>query len=163
SAVPAGSRGRDRSHERTPTRGAEPPRSRSTNTVAPPPSRGAFASPWFAKAPLSRPGTAGSGCRDRALASPARRRRRRAASAEAVGLHVEDEHPGRDPGAGAGTEADAGGAGVEVGVRGLGEAGALEPDPALGVLGPPVVADHSRPTAQLERFVVDHEPPLEAG
>src|SRR4051794_1896880 len=89
-------------------------------------------------------------------------RANRAEAAEAVPLAVEDEHPGGNPGADAGAEANAGGAGVEVGVGRIGEAGALEPDPALSVLAAPVVADHPRPAAQLDRLVVDDEAALEA-
>ncbi len=92
-----------------------------------------------------------------------RRRADLAEAAEPVGDAVEHQHPRGDPGAGAAAELDPGGAGVEVGAGRALEAGALQPDPALGVLGPPVVADHPRPAAQLDRLVVDFQPALEAG
>ena len=75
----------------------------------------------------------------------------RAEAAQPVRLAFQHQHPRGDPGAGPGAELDPGGAGVEVGAGRVGEAGALEPDPALGVLGAPVVADHPRPAVELDR------------
>ena len=86
-----------------------------------------------------------------------------AEAAEAVRLAFEHQHPGRDPGRRPRPELDPRGAGVEVGVGRAGEARALQPDPALGVLAAPVVADHPRPAVELDRLAVDFEPAVEAG
>ena len=94
--------------------------------------------------------------------SSIRGRADRAEAAEPVADPVERQHPGRHPGADPAAELDPGGAGVEPGAGRVGEAGALEPDPALGVLGAPVVADHPRPAGDLDRLAADLERPLEA-
>ena len=86
-----------------------------------------------------------------------------AEAAEAVRLAVEHQHPRGQPGRRPAAELDPGGAGVEVGARRVLEAGALEPDPALGVLAAPVVADHPRPASQLDLLAVDLQTPAEAG
>ena len=85
-----------------------------------------------------------------------RRRAHPLDAAEPVFHTVEDEAPVGDPRHGGGADLDPGGAGVEVGAaRAVGEGGALDPDPALGVLGAPVVADHPRPVGEVDIPAVD--------
>ena len=70
-------------------------------------------------------------------------------AAEAVADPVEAEHAVGDERGGAAGQPDAAGRHVQEGaVAVAAEAGAVQPDPALGVLAAPVVADHARPAVQ---------------
>ncbi len=63
-----------------------------------------------------------------------------------------------------GAELDPAGADVDVAARAVvADRRAVDPDPALGVLGAPVVADHARPGLEGDPFAVDFEDPVEAG
>src|SRR5260221_4664162 len=78
-------------------------------------------------------------------------------------LAFEHQHSRRHPGSRPRAKLDPCRARVEVGIRRVLEAGALQPDPALGVLGAPVVADHPRPAVELNRLAADVHAAVEAG
>ena len=79
-------------------------------------------------------------------------------AAEPVGLAVQHQHRVADPGRLHAGDLDPAHRHVEVVLGGAPlEPGALDPDPALGVLGAPVVADHAAPAVDVDPLAGDLE------
>ena len=82
-----------------------------------------------------------------------------ARAAERLSAPVQRERPAGHPGRGEPAELDPAERHVEP-FSGAGQA--VQPDPALGVLGTPVVPDHPAPAVDGQRAPVDHQGPVEA-